>query len=62
MHISFLCSVTSGQVNFRPGPMLITFLPITFESRVIDEQHWYQDVYLVAPNRMLPNMSKFDLA
>ena len=50
--------VTSDQVNFRPD---FTLLPITFEAKAIDEYKWYRSAYLVAPNRMIPNTTNFDL-
>ena len=40
----------------------ITLLTITFEPKVIDEWNRYQSVcLLVTPNRMIPNMTNFDL-
>ena len=53
--------MTSGQANFWPGPYGEITLPITFEPKVIDEWNGYQNVCLEAPNRMIPNMTNFDL-
>ena len=39
----------------------LSVLPISFEQNVIDEWCWYQNVCLVAPNRMIPNITNVDL-
>ena len=42
--------------HYKPmGEM--TLLPITFEPRVINEWNGYASIFLVPPNRMMPNMT-----
>ena len=52
----------SGQFSTRPIRYIsllgeMTLLPITFEPKVISEWIGYQSIFLVPPNRMLPNMT-----
>ena len=56
-----------GSGQFSAWPIMynpneeITFLPITFEPVVVGDWKWYQSFCLVVPNRMIPNMTHFDL-
>ena len=64
----FFVLVTSGQVNFWPGPVLGEITGGNYSSvhnfwtKGDRRTNWYQRVSLVAPNQMIPNMTNFDLA